>query len=57
MIECPRQGEASIYAECIQSFEVQPLNAIVEVRFSRAYLPQWKDIQVALMNILLTMRR
>jgi len=56
MIECPREGEASIHAECKQSFEVQPLNAIVEVRFNREYLPQWKDIQVALTKLLLTMR-
>jgi hypothetical protein len=56
MIECPREGEASIYANCKQKFEVKPFNALVEVEYNRAYLPQWKDIQVALTNILLAMR-
>jgi hypothetical protein len=56
MIECPREGEPSIHAQCKHSFEVQPFNAIVEVRYNRAYLPQWMDIQRALTNILLAMR-
>lgn len=56
MIECPREGEASLHAECKQSFEVRPFNALVEVRYNRAYLPQWKDIQTTLTNILLAMR-
>ena len=55
MIECPREGEASINAECKQSFEVKPFNALVEVRYNRAYLSQWKDIQTALINIMLAM--
>jgi hypothetical protein len=56
MIECPREGEASIHAVCTHKFEVKPFNAFVEVRYNRAYLPQWKDIQIALTNILLAMR-
>jgi hypothetical protein len=56
VIECPREGDASIHAECKQSFEVKPFNALVEVRYNRAYLSLWKDIQTVLMNILLAMR-
>jgi hypothetical protein len=56
MIECPREGEGAISAGCKHSFEVQALNASVIVRYNRAYLPHWMEIQQALTKVLLSMR-
>jgi hypothetical protein len=56
MIECPREGEGSIYAGCKHSFEIQALNATVVVRYNRAYFPHWMEIQQAVTNIFLSMR-